>query len=207
MDYRHRITEEAAHMFRTYGIRAVTMDMLADKLGISKRTIYEVFKNKDELLHGVLKLMIAKQKELMKQILEESENVIEASFKILDTMIGHFKDMSPAFQLDIRRYHQEFMNKFRSGEEIPFYQDNIEIIKRGIKEGLFREDIDIELTNKCMAEVSKISYDKNSFSADEIPDKEILRNFYINYLRGISTPKGLDLINHYDKKEGQTVNR
>ena len=57
MDYRQRITEEAANMFRTYGIRAVTMDMLANRLGISKRTIYEIFTDKDELLKGVLMWM------------------------------------------------------------------------------------------------------------------------------------------------------
>jgi AcrR family transcriptional regulator len=57
MDYRQTIVEEAAVMFRTYGIRAVTMDMLASHLGISKRTIYEVFRDKDELLQGVLKWM------------------------------------------------------------------------------------------------------------------------------------------------------
>ena len=65
MDYRQRITEEAANMFRTYGIRAVTMDMLANQLGISKRTIYEIFIDKDELLKGVLKWMAEKQQELL----------------------------------------------------------------------------------------------------------------------------------------------
>ena len=199
MDYRQKITEEAAMMFRTYGIRAVTMDMLASRLGISKRTIYEVFRDKDELLRGVLKWMMLKQKEVMKKILGDSENVIEAIFKMLDIMIDHITFMSPAFQLDIRRYHREFMENLSSAEEIPFYQDNTEIIKKGIKEGLFREDIDIEITNKCITEMSKISYDKNVNSPYDLPDKDILRNFYINYLRGISTQKGLDLINHYEK--------
>ena len=68
MDYRQRIIEEAAVMFRTYGIRAVTMDMLATQLGISKRTIYEVFRDKDELLHGCLKWMTEKQTEVMNKI-------------------------------------------------------------------------------------------------------------------------------------------
>ncbi len=67
MDYHQRIIEKAAEMFRTYGIRAVTMDMLANDLGISKRTIYEVFKDKEELLQGVLKWMAVKQREMMKE--------------------------------------------------------------------------------------------------------------------------------------------
>ena len=111
MDYRQRIIEEAAVMFRTYGIRAVTMDMLANQMGMSKRTIYEVFSDKDELLQGVLKWMTIKQQEVMTKILDESENVIEAIFKMLDLMSDHFQNMSPAFQMDIKKYHHDVIKK------------------------------------------------------------------------------------------------
>ena len=67
MDIRDRIIEGAAELFRTYGIKSVTMDSLANHLGISKRTIYEVFSDKDELLIGVLKWMARRQKELVKK--------------------------------------------------------------------------------------------------------------------------------------------
>src|SRR5659263_554009 len=102
MSNRDRIIEEAAMLFRTYGIRSVTMDMLANQMGISKRTIYEVFQDKDELLQGVLKWMTEKQREVSSRILNESENVIEAIFKMLDLMKDHFQNMSPAFMMDIR---------------------------------------------------------------------------------------------------------
>ena len=110
MDYRQRIIEEAATMFRTYGIRAVTMDMLAGRLGMSKRTIYEVFSDKDELLNGVLKWMSQKQHELMGRIFNESDNVIEAIFKMLDLMSDHFQKMAPAFQMDMKRFHRNLLD-------------------------------------------------------------------------------------------------
>lgn len=200
MDYRQRIIEEASLMFRTYGIRSVTMDMLANQMGISKRTIYEVFRDKDELLQGVLNWMTQKQGEVMKTILSESENVIEAIYKMLDLMSIHFQSMSPAFHMDMRRHHQEILNKVGDFHELPYYKSNAEILKRGIKEGVFRPDIDIEITNKCMSEVARMSNDKNVFPPDDFINKDVIKNFYINYLRGISTKKGLDLINFYDKK-------
>jgi AcrR family transcriptional regulator len=67
MDNRQRIIEEASLMFRTYGIRAVTMDMLANQMGMSKRTIYEIFSDKDELLNGVLQWMAEKQRGLIEK--------------------------------------------------------------------------------------------------------------------------------------------
>jgi len=200
MDYRQRITEEAAVMFRTYGIRAVTMDMLANQMGISKRTIYEVFKDKDELLKGVLSWMAVRQREVMAKIFCESENVIEAIFKMLDLMSAHFQNMSPAFMMDMKRYHHEILSKPSENDELPYYRNNAEILKRGIKEGIFRKDIDIEITNKCLLEVEKMSNDKSIFPPDNFMNKDVIRAFYVNYLRGISTQKGLDLINIYDKK-------
>jgi AcrR family transcriptional regulator len=200
MDYRQKIIEEAALMFRMYGIRAVTMDMLAESLGISKRTIYEVFKDKDELLQGVLRWMSEKQSDVLQKIFSESENVIQAIFKMVNIMSDHFRNMSPAFQMDIKKYHYAMMEKLKGRKEVPYYENNAEILRRGIKEGVFREDIDIEITNKCLLEVAKISNDKNVFPPDNFMNKDVLRNFYINYLRGISTQKGLKLIDFYEKE-------
>ncbi|MCX6259848.1 MAG: TetR/AcrR family transcriptional regulator [Bacteroidia bacterium] len=200
MDYRQKIIEEGAMMFRTYGIRAVTMDMLAANMGISKRTIYEVFSDKDELLKGVLKWMLVKQRELMTKIFSESENVIEAIFKMIDLMTDHFQRMSPAFQMDMQRLHRDVQKNREELIDLPYLSNNSEILNRGIKEGVFRNDIDVEITNKCMLEVARMSNDKNVFPPDDFANKDVIRNFYINYLRGISTRKGLDLINFYEKK-------
>ena len=187
-------------MFRTYGIRAVTMDMLAAQLGISKRTIYEVFSYKDELLKGVLKWMSKKQHEVMSRIFSESDNVIEAIFKMLDLMTDHFQKMSPAFSMDMKRLHRNVFENPEEMKDMPYLQTNSEILIRGIKEGLFRDDIDIEITNKCLLEVTRMSNDQSVFPQDDFLSKEVIRNFYINYLRGISTQKGLELINQYEKK-------
>jgi TetR/AcrR family transcriptional regulator, cholesterol catabolism regulator len=200
MDYRQRIIEEGAKMFRTYGIRAITMDMLAANLGISKRTIYEVFADKDELLKGVLKWMSEKQRERITELFDESGNVIEAIFKMLDLMVDHFQKMSPAFQMDMKRYHKALLDNPEELHDLPYYSNNSEVLKRGIKEGVFRSDIDIEITNKCMLEVARLSNDKDVFPPDDFMNKDVIRNFFINYLRGISTQKGLDLINRYEKK-------
>jgi len=171
--------------------------MLATRMSISKRTIYEVFKDKDELLRGVIASMIIKQKELMEKILGESENVIEAIFKMLDLMSSHFRNMSPAFLLDMKRYHNKVLSKAGEADELPYYSDNSEILLRGIREGLFREDIDISITNKCLVEVTRLGNDMDINSPDSMMNEDMIRNIYINYLRGISTLKGLELISFY----------
>ena len=207
MDTRQRIIEEASMMFRTYGIRAVTMDMLANQMGMSKRTIYEIFRDKDELLNGVLDWMTEKQRGLMKDIMKGSENVIEAIFKILDIMTEHFRNMSPAFKLDMKKYHNDIVMKINDAGEVPYYVNNTDILLRGIREGIFRKDIDIAITNKCLVEVVRMSNDKDLFPPDNFSDQDVVRDFFINYLRGISTQKGLDLINFYEKRGNSNKQR
>lgn len=189
-------------MFSMYGIRAVTMDMLASRLRISKRTIYEIFHDKDELLAAVLRRMGEKQKELVSRIFSGSENVIEAIFSFFELMDEHYSRMSPAFRLDMKNYHHDIIRRLRETDELPLYSDNAAMIERGIEEGVFRSDIDVTITNKCFFEMLRILLDKDG-EGDSDPDrKHIFRDFYINYLRGISTPEGLDLIDFYNRKQG-----
>jgi len=201
MDYKQRIIEEAAVMFRTYGIKSVTMDLLATHMGISKRTIYEVFKDKDELLGGVLKWMTIRQREVMERALNESDNVIEAIFRMMNTMMEHFKSMSPAFQMDIKRYHMDIAKKLENHDQLPYVKNNEIIIEKGIKDGVFRKDIDVKIINKCMLEVAKMSNDREIFPPDDFMSADVIRNVYINYLRGICTQKGLDLIDYYENNK------
>lgn len=201
MDTRSRIIEEAAVMFRTYGIRAVTMDMLANQMGISKRTIYENFRDKDELLSGVLKWMAVMQREMIEKILVESENVVEAIFKMMERIMEHFSKMSPAFQMDIKKLHLDITRNLEETDALPYLKNNEIIIERGIREGIFRKDIDVRIINRCMLEVTKMSTDRDIFPPEDFASREVVRNVYINYLRGLCTPKGLDLINQYDKKK------
>jgi AcrR family transcriptional regulator len=200
MDYKNRIIEEAARLFRTYGIKTVTMDMLAENLGISKRTIYEVFKDKDELLTGVINWMYDKQKETLTKILEESDNVIEANFRMIEVMRDHFQNMSPAFQLDIKKYHNYGLSETKGKGDLLDYRKGLEIVSRGIKEGVFRKDIEIELVNKCIFELIRISADNEIFPLDKYSRNDIIKNVYINYLKGIATEKGLETINRMEKQ-------
>lgn len=197
MDIRQRLIEEAAQMFRTYGIRAVTMDMLASQMGISKRTIYEVFSDKDELLMGVMEWMALMKLEMMKNCLRSSGNVIEAIFTIMDHMMEHFRKMSPAFRLDMKRYHSKMVKKLMEKGDYP-YDTSKGLLIRGIEEGIFRPDIDIEITDRCLKGVTRMSNEKETVPED-FENEEVIRDFFINYLRGISTQKGLELINKYDK--------
>ncbi|HLN55254.1 MAG TPA: TetR/AcrR family transcriptional regulator [Bacteroidales bacterium] len=202
MSTRDRIIEEAAQMFRTYGIRAVTMDMLAAQMGISKRTIYEVFRDKDELLKGVMMWMSSMKSQLIDRCLESSSNVIEATFMIMDIMMEHYKKMSPAFKLDMKKHHND-MIKFNADIDSLPQSDSKQILIEGVKQGVFRSDLDIDLTDRCLRGMTKMNEKE---IPEDFDNEDMIRNFFVNYLRGISTQKGLELIDLYDRRKGTTGN-
>jgi AcrR family transcriptional regulator len=200
MDNRERIIEGAAGLFRIYGIKSVTMDSIANHLGMSKRTIYELFADKDELLIGVLNSMTKKQKELVKKVLDESDNAILAIFRLLEINRDHFQNMSPAFQADLKKFYQEVLIKNADKCEMPDYKSNQQVIESGIRQKLFRKDIDPDLVNRFLYLIFSSMLNQDLFPFEQFSTREVIRNGVLNFLRGISTNDGVELINKLEKK-------
>lgn len=199
MEIRDKIIERAAELFRTYGIKAVTMDFLANDLGISKRTIYEVFADKDELFTGVLSWMAERQRALLKRVLAESENTIVAIFRLLEVNRDHFQNMSPVFRADMRKFHQEVQRKNPDGCEIPDFRNYQQLIEGGISENYFRRDINPDIANRCIDSMIRSIMNNELYPFDLFSRRDVLKNVLINYLRGIATTEGLKLINNLEK--------
>lgn len=200
MDIKDRIIEGASGMFMSFGIKSVTMDMLAGELGISKRTIYEIFADKDELLMEVLTRMARKQKEQIKRILEESDNSLVAIFRMLEINRDNFQSMTPAFQADLKKYHHDVLMNKVDKSEMPDYRNHMEVIEKGIKEKLFRADVNPDLANRCLFSLGMSIMDNDIYPFDQFSRRDVIRNIFINYIRGISTQKGLDLIDQLELK-------
>jgi len=200
MEIRNRIIEGAAQLFKNYGIKSVTMDSLASHLGMSKRTIYEAFADKDELLVSVLQWMAEKQKALVEKILDDSENAIYAIFRLLEWSRDHFQDMSPALQADLKKYHYEVLMKKTDKSKMPDYRNNIKIIERGIKEKLFRKDINPDIVNRCLYSLGRATMDFELYPYEEFTRREVIKNVFINYMKGVSTREGIELINRLESE-------
>jgi AcrR family transcriptional regulator len=194
MDIRDRIVDGAATLFKIYGTKAVTMDSLAGHIGMSKRTIYEKFADKEEILEAVLRMMVDRQKLLVKRILEESDNAIDAFFRLMETNRDHFQEMSPAFYADMRKYHREVLMQTTDKCEMPDHSNNVEIIERGIKQKLFRKDINPDIVNRCLYVLGRSTMDGELYPFESFTRRDVIRNVLISYLRGISTEEGNQLI-------------
>ena len=190
MDYRDRITEEAAGLFMKFGIRAVTMDSIAHHLGMSKRTIYENFSDKNELLMSVISSMAEKQKKVFRTIMDQSDNVIEALFEMLRIAYAHFNGMNPTYLIDLKKYHHSVFEMMCEKVDMKNSELSLAMLRRGVEEKIFRDDINIEIVNAGIHGVIDATRDEEAFPLDKYSRFEIIDNLLFNYLIGISTAEG-----------------
>ena len=151
MEIRDKIIEEATKQFLLYGIRNVTMDDLANSLGISKRTVYETFKDKTELVHECIDSLTRKHEVKTREIISSSRNVIETFFTFMRESIKSMSSINKVFFLDMQRLYPGTWNCLSEENANKSFNLSKELLVKGIEEGLFREDINIPIIAKLFS--------------------------------------------------------
>ena len=194
MDARLRILKEAGLMFSKFGIRSITMDTIANELGISKRTLYETFKDKDDLVSQAIEEGAKMHKTICQVKILESENVIQAIFSILKLNASTFGKINPLFFEDLKKYHFKIFSRLQTKGDFRDYKLTLKLIKRGVDENVFSSELEVGIVNIFIHKFV------DSMHSDELSDfskEQIVKSVFMPYLYGISTEKGRELINDY----------
>jgi AcrR family transcriptional regulator len=194
VEVRERILTEAGLLFGKYGIRSMTMDALAEEMGISKRTIYERFKDKDTLLMEVIQYYKEQRTAEAFQIIDESDNAIEAMFRIVKVTINQIAQMNPTFFHDIKKYHTRVYKECSDGTEIRDFSITRKLLETGVNQQVFRRDIHIEIVNRTLHTLFDLFGHDSSIVEAGYHRKEMFEHMIIPYLRGISTEKGAEIL-------------
>jgi len=188
-----KILDAAMLAFAQKGIKAVRMDDIAQMLSISKRTLYEIYDNKEKLLfEGVKKYKLIKDKEFEK-LSAESNNVMEIMLAQYRQKVEEFHNTSPLFYADITKYPS--VVKFLNDERHQSHEQFIGFLQRGIREGYFRNDINLELISEMFSSIGEhiISHQLyNQYSMEEL-----VNNLVLVSLRGFCSIKGIHQLDQY----------
>lgn len=201
MELRDRIVTVAFEMFMKFGIRNVTMDQLTGQLGISKRTLYETFRDKNELLREGLDYFTNLKRKEARQLVEKSDNVIRTIYTLARKGEEMKQKINPLFFEDIRKYYpgiHALMTKEGRYRDLSL---TLKLINKGILDGLFKEGLDAELVNNFLHQVMNVVMNEEIFPRDRYTHEEIFRNIMMPYLIGISTQKGQKQISKYFENE------
>lgn len=197
MEIRERIIEEAKKEFIQNGVRSVTMDDIAQNLSISKRTIYENFRDKNELLKSCLESMWFEQSRRNEEVIKNTANVIEAIFQLMQIGINAIRTYNPLFGLDLKKYHASIWAEANLRSEETGFNQIYRLLRKGINENLFRKNINVEIVTKILQEQLKALSDDNAFPKDKYKMDVVFENMIINFIRGIATAKGHEIIDSF----------
>lgn len=202
MDTKEKVLKKASSMFQPLGIKYVTMDSLASAVGISKRTIYELFEDKDDLVIQSLGYMLQEDNKRLLKIIEETDDVVQAFFKILKEQEERRKEFSEVFVEEIKRYFSTVSSKFFScKEDLKKFSASYVLLERGIKQKIFNSDLKIELVDTFIHEMMTIIHVSERIKVLEPSEGDIFLNIVLPYFRGLCTMKGINLIESYFEEQ------
>lgn len=205
MEIKKRIIDKAEELFLQYGIKNISMDELASSIGVSKRTIYENFKDKEDVLLTLISQLKSEREKTFKEILPEDYNVVEVFIKVIEVQkkmpIGNSK-----FIQDIYKYYPKIAKMMQENMK----QNNYilqEFLRKGIEQGYIRDDLNIEVT-AFLVEESNYTYLRASYlEQPPFSFSELFYTMMINFVRGILTEKGIKIIDAYlDSRKSEALN-
>jgi AcrR family transcriptional regulator len=200
------IIEKAVELFNRYGLRPVTMDDMAREMGMSKKTIYKYFSNKEELVFKAVELITEEALGRLNEAIKKSANAIDNLFKIDEVVCDSIRNHDPSMQFQLERYYPEVhshLNQKRRTNMLKFTRQNIE---RGKKEGLYRSELQTEIISQLYFGRVLLMTEHEHLLAEDIPLTQMMREILIYHIRGMATTKGLEYLDEKLKQLAENEN-
>jgi AcrR family transcriptional regulator len=197
MSQTERIIEGGEELFLTAGIKSVTMDDIARHLGMSKKTIYQFFKDKNELVIALVKKKLREDEDQMSEIISKSGNVIEEMINMMKCSEEIFSRINPIVVHDMQKYHPDAWKQFQNFKADVLIHTLEELLTKGINQGYIRPDIDVKILARMRVSQVEMGFNASIFPVAEFSAWKVQYQFLEHFNYGVCTLKGYKLLNQY----------
>lgn len=205
IDTKERIKTVAHELLMQYGIRSISMDDIASKLGMSKKTIYLYYKDKDELVEAVVEAMLVKNQGMCNSDRQKANDAVHEIFLAMDMVTEIFRSMNPSVMFDLQKFHPAAFSTFLNHKNeflISMIRQNIE---RGIKEELYRPEINVEIMARFRVESMFIPFNPEFVRNTRSTLLQLEQEIIIHFLFGLVTQKGYKLVLKYQEQRVKQI--
>ncbi len=186
-----KIIEQASSLFLEYGFKSVTMDDLSERLGVSKKTIYEHFDTKTQLVKETTDYIFENISCVIDDLCQQDLDPIAETLAIKDQVMKHLKNEKSSPQFQLQKYYPNISQSLKQKQWDKMYECYRENLKRGVDQGFYRNDIDIECVFRFYYNGMNLVKDDKVFPHQQFSSAHVKEQFLEYHLRGIATPKGL----------------
>ncbi|MEW6701338.1 MAG: TetR/AcrR family transcriptional regulator [Bacteroidota bacterium] len=197
MEATERILEGARELFFSYGIRSVSMDDIARHLGMSKKTVYQHFEDKDEIVNSLLVASLESNEKQLKKLETDSKDAVQEIILIMKHIAEMFSRINPNLFYDMQKYYPEAWKTFQAFKQRSMIKMVETNLQQGISQGFFRNDINVRILAKMRIEQVEIAMNPMIFPHDKFNIAEVQLCMIDHFLHGITTLKGHKLLNKY----------
>ncbi|MCO6357963.1 TetR family transcriptional regulator [Roseivirga pacifica] len=204
MELRDKIIEHTGNLMIQFGIRTVTMDDISRDLGISKKTIYQYFKDKKDLVNSIVREHIDEDINHFRRAMSEGENSIHALIIVSQCLRDSLKDIKANIMHELHRFYPDAWMMFEDFKVNVMKESLISVIRRGQQEGHFRPEINAELMASLRIEQVQIfMMNKDLLPRDQISLGEVQYQLFDHFIHGLFTLEGYQLFNQYNINNNQ----
>lgn len=200
-----QIINSVNRLFMRYGLKSVTMDDIARELGMSKKTLYVYFRDKNDMVVKTLRYFMEEHQCKLDVIYDGRQNAIDESFEIFKMVTEDLQEVKPTIFFDLKKYYPEawkMYENYRSDHIPTLVEQNL---KKGIEEGLYRPDINTRIISIAYTNLIHSIFEADYFSPKEYDFKTLYLDIFHYHIHGISSQKGLDYLNEKMKKLSSAI--
>jgi AcrR family transcriptional regulator len=200
MEPQEKILQKAFELFKRYGIRSVTMDEIAGQCGVSKKTVYHYFEDKESLVSAVMDNMISKTEICCKTHSQIAENAVHEIFLTADMIQEMMEGINPILMYDLRKYYNTAFAQLEKHKQQFIYSILKANMEKGIAEGLYREDIKVDVLTRYQIHNMAVAFEEDIFPKSKYTVTELDYELTLYNLYGLATSKGAKLIEKYKQQ-------
>ncbi len=197
MEIKDRILQHARTLFLRNGIKSVSMDDIAASLAMSKKTLYKSFTNKDEIVVGMLTQHLHKSQSECASMANHAANAVEEMLNISRWAEQELGSLHPSVFYDLKKYHPTAWALFAAHKNTFILDQIIRNLRRGMAEGLFRPDLDVDVLARLSLAQIELTFDIELYPPVHFGAVRVNRVFDEHFLLGVASLKGHRLINKY----------
>ena len=195
-----KVISVAEDLFMRLGVRSITMDEVARTLSMSKKTLYQCFENKDQLVSATMIAHIEREEEAFKRIHEASGNAIEEIHGLAEIMRKNLGQLNPSTLFDIQRFHSHAWETFLDFKDKCIQGHTADNIVRGVNEGYYRPEIDANIMARLRVEQVSLMFKPSVFSSADFDFKQVQLQVLDHFIHGLLTDKGRELYEQFHQE-------
>lgn len=200
LDIREKIIKGAEELFMKYGVRSISMDDIARHLSVSKKTLYQHFADKEDIVTLTCKSQIERNSKQFDQIRQHAKDAIEELASLSTCLKSNVEDMNPSLLFDLQKYHPKAWAVWLKHKNDVIRTTVVRNIRQGIEEGYFRAELNPDIIALMRLELVQLGFDESIFPREKFRLAEVQMQIFDHFVHGLVTEKGRKLYQKYKQK-------